>query len=72
MEGTPFAPDANGCLEIKNNSMKNLFQHILVPLDFAAKNEAAMEVAIDLAEQQKSRVSLLHVIDRLTSPPTKI
>lgn len=65
MEGTPFAPDANGCLEIKNNSMKSLFRHIVVPLDFTAKNSAAVEIAFDLAQQHQSRVSLLHVIERI-------
>jgi universal stress protein A len=45
--------------------MKKIFQQILVPLDFTAKNTAAVDIAMDLAQQHKSRVSLLHVIERI-------
>jgi nucleotide-binding universal stress UspA family protein len=45
--------------------MNNLFQHIMLPLDFTAKNTPAIEVALNLALQHKSRVSLLHVIETI-------
>lgn len=38
------------------------FQHILVPVDFTAKNEAALEIAFEAAVHNQARVSLLHVI----------
>ncbi len=45
--------------------MQTTFDHILVPVDFTAKNDAAIEIAKRLALQDKSRVSLLHVIESL-------
>ena len=37
------------------------FKHILVPLDLTAKNKAALDIAFELAVENKARVSLLHV-----------
>lgn len=48
------------------------FHHILVPLDSTAKNNAAVDIAFELAAQNKTIVSLLHVvqaIDAETDPP---
>ena len=42
-----------------------MFKHILVPLDFTRKNGAALRVALDLARQNASRVTLLHVIETI-------
>lgn len=41
------------------------FQHILVPIDFSEKNRAALEVAYELAQQNRARTSLLHVVERI-------
>lgn len=45
--------------------MSTLFRHIVVPLDFTEKNTSAMDIALDLAQQHQSRVTLLHVIERI-------
>jgi nucleotide-binding universal stress UspA family protein len=45
--------------------MENLFAHILVPLDFTAKNAAAVNVASRLGQQCGARVTLLHVIETI-------
>jgi nucleotide-binding universal stress UspA family protein len=41
-------------------------QHILVPLDFSAPSEQALDSAIELAHKLEARVTLLHVVH----PPT--
>ena len=41
------------------------FQKILVPVDFAEKNWAALDVAFDIAVHNKASVTLLHVIEAL-------
>jgi nucleotide-binding universal stress UspA family protein len=43
--------------------MATAFQNIVVPLDFTAKNEAALDIALMLAQQGRGRVALLHVIE---------
>lgn len=45
--------------------MESLFGHILVPLDFTDKNNAALRVALKLAQQNESRVTLLHAIETI-------
>ena len=45
--------------------MESLFHHILVPLDFTQKNSAALKVALKLAKQNHSQVTLLHVIETI-------
>jgi nucleotide-binding universal stress UspA family protein len=40
------------------------FKHILVPLDFTPKNQAALDIAFEIAEVNAARVTLLHVIER--------
>lgn len=45
--------------------MLSRFKHILVPVDFTEKNKAALDIAFDIAVQNKSRVTLLHVIESL-------
>ncbi len=45
--------------------MEPLFHHILVPLDFTQKNNAALKIALKLAKQNHSRVTLLHVIETI-------
>jgi nucleotide-binding universal stress UspA family protein len=39
------------------------FQNILVPVDFSAKNWAALDVAFETAVHNKAAVTLLHVIE---------
>jgi len=39
------------------------FQNILVPVDFTAKNWAALDVAFETAVHNKAAVTLLHVIE---------
>lgn len=41
------------------------FRHILVPLDFSAKNRSALDIAFEMAEVNDARVTLLHVIERI-------
>lgn len=41
------------------------FHHVLVPLDFTQKNEAALDVAFETAVHNHARVSLLHVVQTL-------
>ena len=42
-----------------------MFEHILIPVDFTEKNTAALDVALDMAAQFGSRITLLHVIERI-------
>ena len=39
------------------------FRHILVPLDFDPKNQGALDIAIEVAQVNSARVTLLHVIE---------
>ncbi len=43
------------------------FHHILVPIDSTAKNNAAMDIAFELAVQNKATTSLLHVVQAIDS-----
>jgi nucleotide-binding universal stress UspA family protein len=43
-----------------------LFRHIMVPVDLSARNERALRAALALARAAGSRVTLFHVIQRLT------
>ena len=45
--------------------MSSLFSHIMIPVDFTKKNDAALEVANRLAQQNHARVTLLHVIEAI-------
>lgn len=45
--------------------MLQRFQHVLVPVDFTDKNHAALDLAFELASVNKSRVTLLHVIEEI-------
>jgi universal stress protein A len=52
--------------------MLSRFSHILVPLDATGKNTAAVDIAFELAAQNRAVVSLLHVvqsIDTDADPP---
>jgi len=46
--------------------------HILVPLDFSADADYALEIAVELAQKRQARMSLLHVIDRPPMGPGEI
>ena len=45
--------------------MSSLFSHILVPVDFTEKNNAALKAAKQLAHQNQASVTLLHVIETI-------
>jgi len=45
------------------------FRHIVVPVDFTAKNQAALDIAFELASQNSARVTLLHVIETIENVP---
>ena len=42
-----------------------MFRHILVPLDLSGRNDAALATALRLAQHNRARVTLLHVIQRI-------
>lgn len=44
------------------------FQHILIPLDFTEKNQAALDIALELAISNRARVTLLHVVESIDLP----
>jgi len=46
-----------------------MFEHILVPLDLTGRNARAVIVALDLVRQHGSRVTLLHVMQRIDYIP---
>ncbi len=45
--------------------MQQRFQHILIPVDFTEKNLLALDIAFDLAVSSRSRLTLLHVVEKL-------
>ncbi|MBT4863540.1 MAG: universal stress protein [Planctomycetaceae bacterium] len=49
--------------------MPSLFEKILVPLDFTDKNEAALNICLELAKQNRSQIALLHVIETIPGLP---
>ena len=42
-----------------------MFTHLLIPVDFTQKNDAAIQVATELAIRDAARVTLLHVIETI-------
>jgi len=52
--------------------MSSLFEHILIPVDFTEKNQAALDVAFQLASQNRSRLTLLHVIETVEEADDEI
>ena len=46
-----------------------MFQRILVPLDIAQKNQAALTVAAKMARPDKATILLLHVIEQIELLP---
>jgi universal stress protein A len=49
----------------EEDNMLTQFRHILVPLDFTPKNQSALEIALELANQNDASVTLLHVIETI-------
>ena len=45
--------------------MIDVFDHILVPVDFTDKSAKALEAAIKMADLYRARLTLLHVIETL-------
>jgi nucleotide-binding universal stress UspA family protein len=43
------------------------FQHILIPVDSTTKNNAAMDIAFELAVQNGAAASILHVVQAIDS-----
>ncbi len=43
----------------------DVFDHILVPVDFTEKSARSLDVAIQMAKSYRSRLTLLHVIETL-------
>lgn len=41
------------------------FQHLLVPVDFTEKTRTALDIAFEIAVQNKARVTLLHVVEAI-------
>ena len=41
------------------------FQHLLVPLDFAPRNNASLEVAFEVVVREPASVTLLHVVETI-------
>jgi universal stress protein A len=39
-----------------------MFSHMLVPVDFSERNDAALQIALQLAQLSRAHVHLLHVI----------
>ena len=46
-----------------------MFTHLLVPLDLSRRNGPAIATAVALAAQNRARVTLIHVIDRIEYVP---
>ena len=42
-----------------------MFQHILVPTDLSEKSQKALDIAVRLASQGASRITLLHVVETI-------
>ncbi|MCG6158277.1 universal stress protein [Rubinisphaera margarita] len=47
--------------------MRSRYQHILVPVDFGPRSQWAVDVAIEVAQVNSSRVTLLHVVESIDS-----
>lgn len=45
--------------------MLTQFRHILIPLDFTPKNQAALAIALELANQNDASVTFVHVIEMI-------
>jgi universal stress protein A len=45
------------------------FQHIVVPVDFTGKNQNALDIAFEIASQNRAKVTLLHVIETIENVP---
>lgn len=44
------------------------FKHILIPVDLTPKNKSALEIAFEMAVENKAKVSLLHVTEKIELP----
>jgi nucleotide-binding universal stress UspA family protein len=42
-----------------------MFKNILVPTDLSAKSVKAFEIALNMADKEDSRITLLHVIEKI-------
>jgi nucleotide-binding universal stress UspA family protein len=48
-----------------------MFNHILVPIDLSEGNERTLRIALGLARNKRSRVTLLHVIQAIAGESTR-
>jgi nucleotide-binding universal stress UspA family protein len=46
-----------------------MFRHILVPIDLSDRNARTLRTALDLALQNRARVTLLHVVHHVANIP---
>ena len=46
-----------------------MFKHILVPIDLSDRNARTLRTALDLAVQNRARVTLLHVVHHVANVP---
>ena len=49
-----------------------MYKRILIPVNFSDANKAAVAASIKLAKQNRSEVTLLHVVERLSVDDTEI
>jgi nucleotide-binding universal stress UspA family protein len=47
-------------------------QHILVPVDFSERAQAALGQALELADKFSARITLLHVLENIFPPVTEV
>ncbi len=45
--------------------MRSRYPHILIPVDFRLNNQWAIDVALEMAKANSSRVTLLHVVESI-------
>lgn len=50
--------------------VKNMFRHLLLPVDFTEKCKPALDVALEFARQYRAMVTLLHVIETIPNSDT--
>jgi nucleotide-binding universal stress UspA family protein len=63
--GTPGTPDRRLDTLAADGHHPPMFHHLLVPLDFTDKNDAAVSIAIETARRDEAEITLLHVIETI-------
>lgn len=52
--------------------MKTKIDSILIPTDYSDLSESALKLGIAIAKRQNAAVTILNVVDRYSSPPSKV